>query len=131
MDDTCLIGQTKYGLQILGCYNCRWQFIDDFNSRQILEDNDLFDLLNTYHQNIKLTIEVNPSKFLDIKLTNINGACKFNVYRKINGDYYRSKRISSNFDKEIPLTKEKIMNTDYPLRFINSVVNEFLKGKKC
>ena len=52
MDDTCLIGQTKYGLQILGCYNCRWQFIDDFNSRQILEDNDLFDLLNTYHQSI-------------------------------------------------------------------------------
>ena len=43
----------------------------------------------------------------------------------------RSKRISSNFDKEISLIKEKFMKANYPLRFINSVVNEFQKGKKC
>ena len=79
--------------------------------------------LNSYHPNIKLTMEVNPSKFLDIKLTNINGTYKFNVYQKktkppspwtsktpkrykrntINGDIHRSSRISSNFEEEIPL----------------------------
>ena len=49
----------------------------------------------------------------------------------INGGLHRSKRILSNFDKEIPLIKEKFMKVDYPLRFINSVVNEFQKGKEC
>ena len=104
--------------------------------------------LNDYHPKIKLTIEVNPSKFLDAKLTNINGAYKFNVYWKntklpspltsktptcykrntINGDLHCSKRISSNVDEEIPLIKENFMKADYPLRFINSVVNEFQNG---
>ena len=106
-----------------------------------------FDRLNNYHPNVKLTIEVNSSKFLDTKLTNINGADKFNVCQKntklpspwtsktpkrykrntINGELHRSKRISSNFDKEIPLIKEKIMKVNHPLR----VVNEFEKGKEC
>ena len=126
------------------------RFVDGIYSRRKLEDNVFFDRLNSYHPNIKLTIEVNPSKFLDTKLTNINGTYKFNVYRKntklpspwtsktakrckrntVNGDLYRSKSISSNFDEEIPLIKEKFMKADYPLRFINSVVNEFQKGKE-
>ena len=121
------------------------RFVDDIYSRRKLGDNVLFDRLNSYHPNIKLTIEVNPSKFLDTKLTNINGTYKFNVYWKntklpspwtsktskryerntINGDLHRSKRISSNFDGEIPLIKEKFMKVDYLLCFINSVVNNF------
>ena len=39
--------------------------------------------------------------------------------------------MSSNFDEKIPLIKEKFIETDYPLRFINRVVNEFQKGKEC
>ena len=90
------------------------RFVDDIYSRRKLGDNVLFDRLNNYHPNIKLTIEVNPSKFLDTKLTNINGAYKLNVYQKntklpspwtskipkpykrntINRDLHRSKRIS-------------------------------------
>ena len=127
------------------------RFVDDIYSRQKLGDNVLFDRLNNYHPNIKFTIEVNPSKFLDTKLTNINGVYKFNVYQKdtklpspwtsktpkrykqnsIKGDLHHSKRISSNFDKEVPLIKEEFMKADYPLDFINSVVNEFQKSKKC
>ena len=127
------------------------RFADDIYSRRKLGDNILFDRLNSYHSNIKLTIEVNPSKFLDTKLTNISGTYKFNVYREntklpspwtcktpkrhkrntINGDLHRSKRISSNFDEEIPLIKEKFMKADYPLRLINSIVNGFQKGKEC
>ena len=48
--------------------------VDDTYSRQKLGDNVLFDQLNSYYPNIKLTIEVNPSKFLDTKLTNISGS---------------------------------------------------------
>ena len=127
------------------------RFVDDIYSRRKLGDNVLFDRLNSYHPNIRLTVEVNPSRFLDTKLTNINGTYKFNVYLKntklpspwtsktpkrykrntINGDIHRLKRISSNSDEEIPLIKEKFMKGDYPLRFINSVVNEFQKGKEC
>ena len=130
-------------------FYCR--FADDIYSTRKLGDNVLFDLLNSYHPNIKLAIAVNPSKFFDTKLTNINGTYKFNVYWKntklpspwtsktpnrckrntINGDLHHSKRISSNFDEEIHLIKEKFMKADYPLPFINSVVNEFQKGKEC
>ena len=49
------------------------RFLDDIYSRWKLGDNVLFDRLNSFHPNIKLTIEVNLSKFLDTKLTNING----------------------------------------------------------
>ena len=58
------------------------RFVDDIYSRQKLQDNVLFDRLHNYDSNVKLTIELNPSKFLDNKLTNINGAYKFNVYWK-------------------------------------------------
>ena len=103
--------------------------------------------LNNYHPNIKLIIELNPSKFLDSKRTNINGFYKFSVDRKstkppsrwtsktpkrykrttINGDLHRTKRISSNFDEEIHVIKEKFKQVDHLLRFVNSAINEFQK----
>lgn len=43
-------------------------------------------------------------------------------------DLHRSKRTLSNFDEEILLIIEKFIKVDYPLRFINSVNNEFQKG---
>ena len=88
---------------------------------------------------------------MDTKLTNINGAYKFDVYCKntklpspctsktpkrykqntINGDLHHSKTISSNLDKEIALLKEKFNKADCTLSFINSVVNDFQTGKEC
>ena len=56
---------------------------------------------------------------------------KLYKHNTVNGDLHCSKRIASNFDEEIPLIKEKFMKADYPLHFINSVVNEFQKGKEC
>ena len=56
------------------------RFLDYIYSRQKLGDNVLFDRLKSYHPNIKLAIEVNRSKFLGTKLTNINGTRKFNIY---------------------------------------------------
>ena len=52
-------------------FYCR--FVDNSYSRRKLGDNVLFDRLNSCHPNIKLTIEVNPRKFLNTKLTNIDG----------------------------------------------------------
>ena len=57
------------------------RFVDGSYSRRELGDNILFDRLNSYHTNIKLTMKVSCSRFLNTKLTNINGIYKFNVYR--------------------------------------------------
>ena len=112
-------------------------------------DNVLFNILNNYHPNMKVSIELNPGAFLDNKRTNINGFYKFNFQRKsiklklpwtsknlkrykqntINDDLHRSKRILSKLDEEIPLIKKKFMKAGQPLRFINSANNEFHKGK--
>ena len=35
-----------------------------------------------------------------------------NKQKTINGDLHSSKRISSNFDEEIPLIKERLMKAD-------------------
>ena len=48
------------------------RFLDDIYSRRKLGDNILFVWLNSYHPSIKLTIEVNPGKLLDTKLTHIS-----------------------------------------------------------
>ena len=106
--------------------------VHDIYSITELGDNAFHDQLNNYHPNIKLTIEVNSTKFLETKLTNINSAYKFDVYQNntklpspwtsktpkryqrntINGDLHRLKRISSNFDEEILLIKEvSLMNS--------------------
>ena len=73
------------------------------------------------------------SKFINIKLPSPWTSKTLKRYKQniINFHLHHSKKISSNFDEEIPLIKEKFMDTDYPLRFINSVVNEFQKGKEC
>ena len=48
----------------------------------------------------------------------------------INGDLHRRKRISSNFNQEVNRNKEKYTKADFPKRFINSVVNDFLSISK-
>ena len=58
------------------------RFADDIYSRRKLGDNFLFDWLNSYDLNIEFAIQINTSKLLDTKITNINGTCKFNVYPK-------------------------------------------------
>ena len=105
----------------------------------------LFQFLNNYHQNIKLTCDISPEKFLDTKIIANNNTLKTAVFRKetkltphwsscvpkrykqnaINGDLSRSKRISSNFGNETRMIKEKFVKAEYPLAFINSVLRDF------
>ena len=76
-------------------------------------------IIKSYHQNTKLRSLWTPK------------TPKHYKQNTINGDLHHSKRISSNFDEKIPLIKEKFMKANYPLCFINSIVNEFQKGKEC
>ena len=49
-------------------------YVDYIFSKQINNQPDkLFEKLNNYHPNIKLTIEVNPSKSVDAKIMIKNG----------------------------------------------------------
>ena len=46
------------------------------------EFDKVFHALNSYHENIKLTIEISPSKFLDTLLINLEGKYITKVHRK-------------------------------------------------
>ena len=79
----------------------------------------MFDRLNNYHPNIKIIIELNPTKFLDTpnlstSMVPINSTLpekaqnylhhkppKRYKVNTINGDLHRSKRISNRSDKSL------------------------------
>ena len=45
------------------------RFVDGiYKRRKINAPDELFDKMNSYHPNIKLTIEISPKKFLDTKI---------------------------------------------------------------
>ena len=46
------------------------------------QNDDLYEALNKYHENIKLTLEKNPSKFLDTKLLINNEVYEIQVNKK-------------------------------------------------
>ena len=59
------------------------RYVDDiYNRRKKNIEDSLFKALNLYHKNIKLTIEINPIKFLDIFFYNKDGTYVTKVYRK-------------------------------------------------
>ena len=43
----------------------------------------------------------------------------------MNGDLYRSQRISSNFYHEKNQIRRKFSSAGYPMKFVNSVTNDF------
>ena len=124
------------------------RFVDDIYSRRNKSQQDvLFETLNNFHSNIKLTLEVNPEKFLDTKILFKNEAVvTTQVYRKenkkavpwifkfakryksntISGDLHRSRKIASNFDIKIRAIKAKYNKAGYPRRFIESVIRDFI-----
>ena len=121
--------------------------VDDIiNRRKNNVPDELFSKLNNYHRNIKLTIEISPTNFLDTQLVNLNGKIETKVCRKptklpvpwssnipksykrnaLNGDLHRSKRIATDFEKKIIEIKKKFLVASFPSRLINSVCNDFL-----
>ena len=108
-------------------YKC---YVDDIYSKRIKNQSDkLFEKLNNYHPNIKLTIEVNPSKCLDTeknitkygvietsvvvkesKIPNHWSSADLKKYKPnaILGDLQRAQKISSNSELEKQRIKKKL-----------------------
>ena len=59
------------------------KFVDDIYTRRkkCIHDN-LYERLNNYHPNIKLTIEINLNNFLDTEIVYNEGSIETKVYRK-------------------------------------------------
>ena len=61
------------------------RYVDDTYVRRKKNTTDeLFEKLNTYHDNIKLTIEENPTKFLDTEIVRHNSAIITKVHTRSN-----------------------------------------------
>ena len=110
----------------------------------------MFNDLNNYHQNIKLTLELNTKRVLDTNLEFQDGILKTSFHRKetklptpwnskipkkykrnvIIGDLHRSKRISTDFTKEKSIIKNKFKKAVF--QFIDSVIKgfEYNEGNK-
>ena len=48
----------------------------------MIKKDDLYEGLNKYYKNIKLTVEKSPSKFLDTRLLINNGIYEIQIYRE-------------------------------------------------
>ena len=122
------------------------RYIDDTYVRRKKHETDkLFIDLNSYHENIKLTLEINPNKFLDTEIIWTNQGIKTQVYNKakklpvhwslkvlykckrnaITGELHRAKRIASNFDDETKRIRSKYTDAGYPKHVIENTIKNF------
>ena len=59
------------------------RYVDDiYTRRKKAHPDELFNSLNTFHPNLKFTIEENPSKFLDTEITRTGNDLTFMVVPK-------------------------------------------------
>ena len=109
----------------------------------------LFEKLNTYHDSIKLTIEKNPTKFLDREIVRHNSAITIKVYSRskkfpvpwsskiplrykcnaITGKLHRANKIASNFSNKMKRIKIKYLEAGFPIHIINDVFHRFNQQK--
>ena len=127
------------------------RYVDDtYVWRKKGDADKLFQELNSYKENIKLTLEVNPTKFLDTELVRENGEITTQVFSKstklpvhwssiiplryksngITGELHWAKRIASDFSKELKRIRQKYWNAKFPLKFINETICNFERGKE-
>ena len=126
------------------------RYVGDIYSKRIKNQPDeLFEKLNNYHPNIKLTIEVNPIKFFDTEIMIKNGIIETYVavkeskipnhwssavpkkYKRnaILGDLHRAHKISSNFELEKQRIKKKYLSVNFSYNCIKSTFNSY--QQKC
>ena len=122
---------------------------DTYVIRKKNETDELYNALNSYHQNIKLTLELNPTKFLHTEIIRSNGKITAQVYNKMKkllvhwtskipvrykrntiiGELHRAKKIACNFDIEIKRIIKKYTAAGFPSRFVLSIMDNFDSGK--
>ena len=110
---------------------------------------ELFEKLNTYHDNIKFTIEENPAKFLDTEIVRHNSAIITKVYTRskkfpihwsskiplrykrnaITAELHRANKIASNLRDELKRIKIKYLQAGFPIHIINNVFRRFNQEK--
>ena len=98
-----------------------------YNRRNKKQPDKLFEMMNKYHPNINLTVELNLSKFLDTKIYRDKNEIKSVAYHRemklpfhwtsavpkhykmnvIIGDLHRVKNLSSNFEHEVRIIRKK------------------------
>ena len=122
------------------------RYVDDtYVKRKRNEEDTLFDALDSYHPNIKFTLEQNPKRFLDTQIIKENNQIKTQVFVKksmypvhwsskvpfrykknaINGELHTVKKISSSFQSEIGRIKAKFLNAGFPHKVIENTINNF------
>ena len=111
-------------------------------------NDELFANMNSHHKNIKLTVETDPTRFIDTAFNlNPDGSVKTKVFwkpgkvsafwnsqipkrgkrNKIKGDLHRAFNIASNFDSEVSIITRNYINAGYPIGLIKSVISDFKK----
>ena len=130
------------------------RYVDDTitKRKKNTDFDELFQNMNSHHPNIKLTVETNPTRFLDTAFSkNLDGSVTTNVFRKpvklptfwnsqipkryvqnnIQGDLHRAFKIGSDFEAEVQaIITQKYLEVGYPIGFIKSVINNFKNSKK-
>ena len=126
------------------------RYVDDSYVRKKKDTKDaLFEKLNSYHNNIVLTIEENPTKFLDTEIIRQNSnivtkvhtkSKKFTVHwsskipsrykrKAITVELHRAKKSASNFNDELRRIKQKYLRAGFPIKFGNDVISRFNQEK--
>ena len=90
------------------------RYVDDIYARRKIHQRHA-----SYHQNI--TVEVNPSKFLDSELIREKGSILTQIFNKTK---------KSNFDKEIREIREKYRNAGFRSNLVNETIRNFKKKQK-
>ena len=114
-------------------------YVDDkYIHRKKNVNDELFQSLNSYHTNIKSTLEENPRKLLDIKIIRRNNTIstqaftkltKFPVHwssnipinykqKSITSELHGAKKLAVNFEKKIRRIEKKL-HAGNPVKFIN------------
>ena len=122
------------------------RYVDDCCTKRKANAPDiLLENLNSYHSNIKFTVEENPDHFLDTAFTHQEGNFITKVHQKpgklqvhwksaiphkwkrntILGALHRAKRIATNWQEEVQAIKQSFIRSGYPAKFVNEVINDF------
>ena len=127
------------------------RYVDDTYIRRKKKVNDeLLQNLNSYHTNIKLTLEESPRKFLDAGIIRNNNSISTQVFPKLKKlpvywsseipisykqmllpvNYIETEKFVTDFDKELRRMKTKFLLAGYPVKFINDTFCRFNEEKE-
>ena len=129
------------------------RYVDDTitKRKKNTDFDELFQNMNSHHPNIKLTVETNPTRFLDTAFSKyLDGSVTVNVLHEpgklpsfwnsqirkiykgnnIRGDLHRAFKIASHFDAEDQTITQKYLEDGYPIGFIKSLINDFKNSKE-